>query len=163
MGTNNLLEASLPVISKTRCLASFSGIDGAVICAGGEANKNVCNGDSGGPLFVRDDAGSWVVVGVTSRGPPDCGVPGTPAIWTRVSAYSNFISSVVAQSDADAAAGRIWTDPTFRTYRAPLPVINGIRQVMGTPVRTERVRVSKLPFVKRNRGPKRNAAKAQHA
>jgi MYXO-CTERM domain-containing protein len=47
--------------------------------AGGDG-KSICNGDSGGPLFLRlpsqlDPERSWRVFGVTSWGPIDCALP----------------------------------------------------------------------------------------
>lgn len=46
-------------------------------------------GDSGGPLMIRHH-GRYYVVGIVSVG-YGCAVPGTPAAYTRVSAYIDFI------------------------------------------------------------------------
>lgn len=63
------------------------------ICAGvPEGGKDSCQGDSGGPLVVRDETGTggWIQVGVVSTG-FGCGVPGRPGIYTRVSAYADWL------------------------------------------------------------------------
>lgn len=39
----------------------------------GEVGKDTCGGDSGGPAFVQREDGSWLQVGVTSRGVRPCG------------------------------------------------------------------------------------------
>jgi len=39
----------------------------------GEAGKDTCGGDSGGPAFVQREDGTWLQVGVTSRGVRPCG------------------------------------------------------------------------------------------
>jgi hypothetical protein len=39
----------------------------------GEIGKDTCGGDSGGPAFVQRDDGTWLQVGVTSRGVRPCG------------------------------------------------------------------------------------------
>ncbi|XP_049771912.1 trypsin-1-like [Schistocerca cancellata] len=50
---------------------------------------SVCNGDSGGPL-----AQNGIVIGVGSWGVtyPTCGYPGAPSVFTRVSAFIDFIN-----------------------------------------------------------------------
>jgi hypothetical protein len=52
------------------------------------ANKNTCNGDSGGPAFVQDANGDYLVAGVTSYGDYYCTSYG---VDTRVDAYLDFL------------------------------------------------------------------------
>lgn len=52
---------------------------------------NIQQGDSGGPLMCKDDEGLWNVVGISS-GDSGCEGPST-AVFTRVTAYKDFISS----------------------------------------------------------------------
>lgn len=63
------------------------------LCAGGEKGKDVCKGDSGGPLmgiFRKGPLkGQWYQEGIVSEGIA-CGV-GYPAIYTRVARYSDWI------------------------------------------------------------------------
>jgi secreted trypsin-like serine protease len=53
-----------------------------------------CKGDSGGPLFIQDEKGHWLLAGVTSRGTDlattMCGDGG---LYVRVDAYQKWISS----------------------------------------------------------------------
>ena len=39
-----------------------------VICTGGPAGKDSCNGDSGGPIIYRNASGAWWLIGVLSKG-----------------------------------------------------------------------------------------------
>ncbi|KAK2713799.1 hypothetical protein QYM36_009623 [Artemia franciscana] len=49
-------------------------------------------GDSGGPLML-EDGGRWTLVGIVSAG-FSCAQPGQPGIYHRVSATTDWISSV---------------------------------------------------------------------
>lgn len=67
------------------------------MCAGElDGGKDTCQGDSGGPLQVmsRDNKCVHYVVGVTSVG-RGCGEKDFPAIYTRVSAYLDWIEGIV--------------------------------------------------------------------
>ncbi|KAI9008549.1 trypsin-like cysteine/serine peptidase domain-containing protein [Hyaloraphidium curvatum] len=139
---NSLQEVQVPIVAHDQCRGYFGNVDDSVVCAGGDAGRNVCNGDSGGPLYMTDDAGRPVVVGVTSKGPTQCGIAGVPAVWTRVSKFASWIRQIVATSEADVAGGRIWVDPNFRNLRAATPVIAGLQQ--GSNVRPVRPRVTKI-------------------
>ena len=55
----------------TTRIDGFSGPGGEFIA--GESGKDTCGGDSGGPAFVQRADGSWLQVGVTSRGVRPCG------------------------------------------------------------------------------------------
>ncbi|KAF2880109.1 hypothetical protein ILUMI_26066 [Ignelater luminosus] len=65
------------------------------ICAGGEAGKDSCAGDSGGPLmhlsigdlYVEQ---RWYQEGIVSRG-VGCGYLGYPGVYVRVAHYMNWI------------------------------------------------------------------------
>ncbi|RLO06739.1 hypothetical protein DYB28_001266 [Aphanomyces astaci] len=59
-----------------------------MICAGGES-KDVCQGNSGGPLTVTRN-GIEYLVGVTSLG-FRCGVKGYPGVYARISEARDFI------------------------------------------------------------------------
>jgi hypothetical protein len=84
-------------------------VDGEIE-AGGDG-LSICNGDSGGPLFLRlppelDPEQSWRVFGVTSWGPQDCALPQ----W-----FGTMHSAVTTPT----AAGRLApTAPAFRSLRA---------------------------------------------
>ena len=57
--------------------------------------KDSCTGDSGGPFYVDDGNGKWVIAGATSRAtnsaPNDCGDGG---IYARLDRYRQWIDSI---------------------------------------------------------------------
>ncbi|CAF0947221.1 unnamed protein product [Brachionus calyciflorus] len=65
------------------------------ICAGKlEGGTDTCNGDSGGPIFFKDFVNGvlkYVLVGITSYG-DGCAFPDLPGVYTRVSAYVQWIN-----------------------------------------------------------------------
>mmetsp|Transcript_94398 Transcript_94398/g.276024 ORF Transcript_94398/g.276024 Transcript_94398/m.276024 type:complete len:277 (+) Transcript_94398:40-870(+) len=65
-------------------------------------NQSVCNGDSGGPLFVAHNTTSsrWVQIGIVSWGTL-CGGP--PDVFTRLADYSDWVHSVINSSVMDLA------------------------------------------------------------
>ncbi|RHY06720.1 hypothetical protein DYB25_012001 [Aphanomyces astaci] len=87
-----LLEADVPIYSNAACQKAFSSlkynITGSMICAGGES-KDVCKGNSGGPLTVTRN-GIEYLAGVTSVG-FRCGVKGFPGVYARISEARDFI------------------------------------------------------------------------
>ncbi|XP_039962180.1 serine protease snake [Bactrocera neohumeralis] len=72
------------------------GLANTQICAGDQENRrDTCQGDSGGPLILkvdRDITYSYVV-GITSFGQACGGAP--PSIYSRVSAYIDWIEDIV--------------------------------------------------------------------
>lgn len=69
------------------------------ICAGGEAGKDSCGGDSGGPLMTNhvDNEGNryMYAAGIVSFGPEFCGTENVPGVYTRVSAYIDWITEQI--------------------------------------------------------------------
>ncbi|XP_061394277.1 serine protease easter-like [Musca vetustissima] len=64
------------------------------LCVGGEADIDVCSGDSGGPLMVienTDGANVYIVAGIVSYGPAPCGFEGWPSVHTKVGSYMDWI------------------------------------------------------------------------
>lgn len=62
-----------------------------MMCAGEKkGGKDTCLGDSGGPLTVIQEGGRHTLVGITSFG-SGCGKPNSPGVYTRVSAYLDWI------------------------------------------------------------------------
>ncbi|XP_062950573.1 transmembrane protease serine 4 [Cynocephalus volans] len=90
--SDTLLQASVQVIDSTRCNASdaYQGeVTKEMICAGHpHGGVDTCQGDSGGPLMYQSD--QWQVVGIVSWG-YGCGGPSTPGVYTKVTAYLNWI------------------------------------------------------------------------
>lgn len=58
-----------------------------------EVNTGTCEGDSGGPVFLRL-ADKYVVAGITSRGSDNCTEFG---VYTKVNAYTDWIKATVQE------------------------------------------------------------------
>jgi secreted trypsin-like serine protease len=74
---------------------SYGGkIQPSMMCAG-QSQKDACQGDSGGPLVLKGQKeGEEVLVGIVSWG-EGCGQPFKYGVYTRVSAYRDWIAKVV--------------------------------------------------------------------
>ncbi|CAF2091537.1 unnamed protein product [Rotaria magnacalcarata] len=60
-----------------------------------DSEKDTCQGDSGGPLmYYSEEEQVWVLAGITSYG-RGCALSNYAGIYTRVSAYTNWIQSIV--------------------------------------------------------------------
>lgn len=101
-----LKQIYIPIVSYTDCRNSFLNIPsiGTAIdlyldpqgnlCAGGQAGKDACTNDGGGPLMCADPAtGRYVVAGIVLWG-KDCGVPGRYGVYANVGNYRQWIDSV---------------------------------------------------------------------
>ncbi|XP_036049497.1 transmembrane protease serine 4 [Onychomys torridus] len=90
-----LLQASVEVIDSTRCNAedAYQGeVTEEMMCAGTpQGGVDTCQGDSGGPLMYHSNR--WQVVGIVSWG-HGCGSPSTPGVYTKVTAYLNWVYNV---------------------------------------------------------------------
>ncbi|XP_042228258.1 CLIP domain-containing serine protease 2-like [Homarus americanus] len=63
-----------------------------VVCAGGEAGKDTCRGDSGGPLIVSNpQVTRFYLVGIVSKGPRFCGTERSQGVYTNVNHYMPWI------------------------------------------------------------------------
>ncbi|XP_043513129.1 venom serine protease Bi-VSP-like [Frieseomelitta varia] len=94
-----LLEAQLPVVNNDACNEAYSKfkseIDNRVICAGfAQGGKDACQGDSGGPLMLPQKSTTFYQIGVVSYG-YKCAEPGYPGVYTRVTAFLDFIISAL--------------------------------------------------------------------
>ncbi|XP_069973385.1 venom protease-like [Penaeus vannamei] len=85
-------EVNLPIKD---CTGELGGdpIIPQIMCAGKEKSKNkgakgICFGDSGGPLFVKED-GKYTQVGIVSHVVESCLTPG---VFTRVTEFLTWIS-----------------------------------------------------------------------
>ncbi|CAH1636845.1 unnamed protein product [Spodoptera littoralis] len=82
----------LPVISNNECVQFYGSIvRPGVVCTGSVVGKNICTGDSGGPLAVqRND--KPLLIGIVSFGAPGCS-GGSPSGYARVSNYVDWINA----------------------------------------------------------------------
>ncbi|KAM8927923.1 chymotrypsin-like elastase family member 3B [Pelodytes ibericus] len=93
-----LQQALLPVVDHNTCTQRDwwgSSIKTTMICAGGDLQSG-CNGDSGGPLNCQATDGRWHVHGIASFvSSLGCNAPKKPTVFTRVSAFSDWISNIM--------------------------------------------------------------------
>src|SRR5271163_2816558 len=95
-----LRKASIPLVDVEKCAKMEQGIKGVVVdarvlCAGlPEGGRDSCQGDSGGPLMSQIDSDHWRQIGVVSVG-IHCGEVKLPGVYTRVSAFGDWIRGVV--------------------------------------------------------------------
>ncbi|XP_022827093.1 complement C1s subcomponent-like [Spodoptera litura] len=86
-----LLHSWWPVISNDECASAFGSIVlPGIICTGSVVGKNICTGDSGGPLAVQRN-GNPLLIGVVSFGRGGCD-GGSPSGYARVSHYIDWIN-----------------------------------------------------------------------
>ena len=101
---------SAPMLDPAVC-AQLYGADAATTLCIGQADANVCDGDSGGPLIIRGTDGIERVAGVVSGGATPCTGPDA---FMRVTAYADWIRSV---SGVGASDERV-RDQLVRLYQA---------------------------------------------
>eukprot|EP00961_Rhodomonas_salina_P241493 3262753-Rhodomonas_salina.1 len=107
-GSSVLMEVAVPLASQVACVEAnpFAVEHGtldmdSVLCTGGEAGKDSCGGDSGGPA-VYEAGGQKTVVGILSKGSErplgsaDCGVAGRYGVYTRAASYAPFLDTTLA-------------------------------------------------------------------
>ncbi|CAH1636841.1 unnamed protein product [Spodoptera littoralis] len=81
----------LPVISNDECAPFYESIiQPGIICTGSVVGKNICSGDSGGPLAIQRN-GNPLVIGVVSFSLGGCD-GGSPSGYARVSHYIDWIN-----------------------------------------------------------------------
>jgi len=90
-----LRQVDLPVVDQGICNNIYHvSLLSSQICAGYYEGKDVCNGDSGGPVVTMID-GEWVHTGLVSYG-MNCKIyNGWYGVYTRTSAFVDFIRGYV--------------------------------------------------------------------
>jgi secreted trypsin-like serine protease len=90
-----LRQVNLPVVADSICSSAYGlPLSGSQLCAGYDEAKDACIGDSGGPMMLEVD-GQWVHVGLVSYG-AGCEVEnGYYGVYTRSSAFVDFIKQYV--------------------------------------------------------------------
>ncbi|XP_039269747.2 uncharacterized protein LOC120344536 [Styela clava] len=96
-----LQEADVYIINQRQCKTWYAEESVTIpdhhFCAGHVGGgPDTCGGDSGGP-FVTKENGVYVLRGITSFGPIDCGKAKRPGVYTRVSSYVSWITSKMIQ------------------------------------------------------------------
>ena len=90
--SNILKQVEVTTMTNSQCQSSnhpHHKITDNMICAEA-AGKDSCKGDSGGPLAVLGQDGSYRQIGVVSWG-KGCARPGYPGVYTRVSSLLPWI------------------------------------------------------------------------
>ena len=66
-----------------------------MVCAGGNAGKGICVGDSGGALVVPKSIFDFtaVVIGISSHVMGNCALENSPDVFASVSAQLNWIKA----------------------------------------------------------------------
>ncbi|CAB3382969.1 Hypothetical predicted protein [Cloeon dipterum] len=87
--SSDLLRVDVPVVPVPDCdtaYQAYGGVFPSQICAGfADGGADACTGDSGGPLFREG-----VLHGISSWG-NGCAQPGFPGIYTKASAFTDWI------------------------------------------------------------------------
>ncbi|XP_077972000.1 trypsin-1-like isoform X2 [Styela clava] len=99
--SNQLREVSIVIVDNNKCQNKLNSISieqvtNNAVCAGiwSEGGKDSCQGDSGGPLFAESSDGQYDLIGIVSWG-IGCGKSKKPGVYTRVSAYIDWIESKI--------------------------------------------------------------------
>jgi secreted trypsin-like serine protease len=93
--SDRLRQAAVRLIDPAECAARLGGAaaGASLICAGAGA-RETCVGDSGGPLVAEAD-GVDRIAGIVSFG-SGCATERPVTLYTRVSAYSDWIAATIA-------------------------------------------------------------------
>ncbi|XP_046883075.1 serine protease 56 [Hypomesus transpacificus] len=96
-----VMEAKVPLLPQSTCKSTLGKelVTNTMLCAGYlSGGIDSCQGDSGGPLIYQDRmSGRFQVHGITSWG-DGCGEKGKPGVYTRVSAFSDWIQAEIQKS-----------------------------------------------------------------
>ncbi|XP_011501362.1 PREDICTED: trypsin-1-like, partial [Ceratosolen solmsi marchali] len=101
---SNLQTARLPILDFNTCNDTIvktlhrSLLHSTNICTGSPVNEIApCSGDSGSPLMTINKDYSQLV-GIVSWGMIPCGMPDIPSIYTRVSAFVEWIEETISKN-----------------------------------------------------------------
>lgn len=103
-----LREVQVPLVSDADCLLAYgSNLHPAVmLCAGDLDGGGIdsCQGDSGGPLFAATASG-YTQLGIVSWG-YGCALAGYPGVYTRVSAFTDWIETATGGAGGGGGGGK---------------------------------------------------------
>uniref|UniRef100_A0A182JWQ8 Peptidase S1 domain-containing protein n=1 Tax=Anopheles christyi TaxID=43041 RepID=A0A182JWQ8_9DIPT len=96
---NVMKKITLPVIDSANCtrmlrfagLGPYYNLREGFLCAGGEANVDMCKGDGGSPLACQTESGTYVLAGIVSWG-IGCGGYNFPGVYVAVNRYVHWIN-----------------------------------------------------------------------
>ncbi|XP_055544823.1 serine protease snake-like [Wyeomyia smithii] len=100
-----LRRVKLDFLHKRECAAEYKNLRGfkrgmidEQMCVGSKTGgKDTCEGDSGGPIQVITETNgcTYHILGITSKGPRECGIGRSPSLYTRVASYIDWIEGIV--------------------------------------------------------------------
>ncbi|XP_050091879.1 phenoloxidase-activating factor 2-like [Anopheles aquasalis] len=104
--SNIMKMITVPVLPQSRCssllgqagLGEHFALPNQFLCAGGEKNVDMCNGDGGSPLVCPTADGSYKLAGIVSWG-IGCGGLDIPGVYTSVSNYVSWIEEMIENLD----------------------------------------------------------------
>lgn len=100
---SKLQQVNLPVVADSYCNSGYGvTLSSSQLCGGYADAKDACTGDSGGPMMLVVD-GQWVHVGLVSFGADCQTVYGYYGVYTRTSAFVDFIKQYVPTASFTAA------------------------------------------------------------
>lgn len=104
---NRMQKVSVPIVSNDVCNEpkAYNGqITDTELCAGyAQGKKDSCQGDSGGPLVIKSK-GDFYQAGIVSWG-EGCAQPNKYGVYTRVSAFNDWIENTMNGQNGDADTG----------------------------------------------------------
>ncbi|KAM0737338.1 CLIP domain-containing serine protease HP8 [Formica fusca] len=93
-----LQTIKIPIVKMDRCVQSFKNFaqmsEQHQMCVGGVLGEDSCGGDSGGPLMKVQSLNGltrYYFIGIVSFGAKACGASQTPAIYSKIAAYTTWI------------------------------------------------------------------------
>ncbi|CAB3230683.1 unnamed protein product [Arctia plantaginis] len=111
---NVLKKTEVTVVTNDQCNSWYRSQGSKVkiipsqMCAGHEVGgRDSCWADSGGPLMTREDTRHVMVIGVVSTG-SGCARPRMPGVYTRISRYTDWISSSINNDKSRSFGGLNW-------------------------------------------------------
>mmetsp|Transcript_8634 Transcript_8634/g.15211 ORF Transcript_8634/g.15211 Transcript_8634/m.15211 type:complete len:403 (+) Transcript_8634:70-1278(+) len=116
-----LREVTVEVLSNESCVEQNSefAIDPTVHVCAALDGKDSCSGDSGGPLFLTQN-GTFIEVGIVSFG-QGCAEVGKPGVYTRVSAFRDWIKGIFPNVEFAAGIDGVYTPDTAAPTLSPTP------------------------------------------
>ena len=93
-----LQEMSNNIISNEECMDMYySPIPNIMICHINkeDSRKTICNGDSGSPVVIKNENGSFFLAGIISWSAKNCN-GNYPSVSTRISEFRHWIQQTIA-------------------------------------------------------------------
>ncbi|XP_026805709.1 LOW QUALITY PROTEIN: transmembrane protease serine 9-like [Rhopalosiphum maidis] len=125
MSSTSLMEVQIPISNLTACKQTYATyktvIDDKVICAGyPKGGKDSCRGDSGGPLMWSNRK-QFYLIGIVSYGFKECGHPGYPGVYTKVTSYMDWIldNKIVFAIDSPKILNKSHEDISYVASKLP--------------------------------------------